>query len=211
MRDMNRCAPERTDRAVTHLTATELAGYLDDDLPLAERRAVEEHLDACDDCRAEVVDVARVLDRHADAGTVPTGSSRRRMPLGLAGLAAAAVLAALLLVRPEAPAPPAPAAEVERVSFEGVDPLAAYAPADEAAVSRDALRFAWADRGTESYRVSLMTEAGSLIWSGTVTDTIVEPPAAIELAPGERFFWFVDAIDGGVVARTRPHSFIVAP
>lgn len=196
---------------MTHLTDSALAGYLDDDLPLAERRAVEEHLDACDDCRAEVVDVARVLDRHADAGTAPTGSSRRGMSLKIAGLAAAAVLAALLLVRPDVPAPPAPAPGTERVSFEGVDRLSAYAPADEAAVSRDALRFAWADHGTDSYRVSLMTEAGSLIWSGTVTDTVVHPPAAIELAPGQRFFWFVDAIDGGVVARTTPHSFTVAP
>lgn len=198
---------------VSHLTESELAGYLDHDLAPAERRAVEEHLDACDSCRAETLAAVRLLDRKSGGKLVGTGEQgkgrRWSIPAGIAGLAAAAALAALLLVSPDAPSTRQAAPEQERFSTEGVDRLVVHGPPDEALISRDDLRFVWGDHGTGSYRITVVAEAGGLVWSSAVADTVVELPPSIALDPDERFFWFVDAISGGVVARTNPRSFIV--
>lgn len=197
---------------MSHLTETELAGYLDDDLSAVERRGAEEHLDACDPCRAELLAAVRLLDQEpgANAPAALKQGRGRRWPVP-AGLAAAAALAGLLLVGPDAPSSHEVAPEQERVNTEGVTRLRVHAPPEEALVSRDDLRFVWADRGTEAYRITITADDGGLVWSSSVTDTTAVPPASLELDGGERFFWFVDAISGGVVARTDPHSFIVAP
>lgn len=206
--------PNRSDTALSHLTESELAGYLDQDLSPAERRPVEEHLDACDLCRAELVAAVRLLNQEPGAD-VPRAAEQRKVrrwsvPAGLAGLAAAAAVAALLLISPEAPSNRQVAPEQERFDTEGVARFLIHGPPDEGLVPRDDLRFVWADHGTGSYRITIVAEAGSPVWSSSVADTVVEPPASLELEPGKRFFWFVDAISGGVVGRTDPHSFIVA-
>jgi hypothetical protein len=215
MKDEEGVHPNRTDTALSHLTESELAGYLDQDLSMAERRDVEDHLDACDLCRAELVAAVRLLDRDqsvkAPAAMEQKRSRRWSIPVGIAGLAAAAALAAVLLVSPEAPFSHRVAPEQERFNTDGVGRLLIHGPPDEELVARDDLRFVWADHGTGSYRITIMAEAGGLIWSSAVADTVVEPPPSLELDSGERFFWFVDAISGGVVARTEPHSFMVAP
>ena len=107
---------------------------------------------------------------------------------------------------------PAPVSvERQRIDPDGLDRLSAHLPAEDAAVERETLRFTWADRGTESYRIAVTAEDGRLIWSAAVTDTTVAPPDSIVLEPGNRFFWYVDAISAGVVARTQVQSFRVAP
>lgn len=198
-----------------HLTESELAGYLDHDLSATERQSVEEHLVECDSCRAELVAAARLLDQELPAGAPPAVRPQRggrwSLPAGLVGLAAAAALAALLLVGPDAPANPEITPQQERVNPEGVDRLPVVAPPQDALVPRDELRFVWADLGTGSYRITLMAEDGATVWSASVADTTAVPPEAIELDAGARFFWWIDAISGGVVARSDPHSFIAAP
>jgi hypothetical protein len=204
-----------------HLTEGELAGYLDRDLSATERQSVERHLDGCDECRAELVAVAGLVDRwnagdtrSQPAPSVPGRLSRRRSwrgPMGVVGLAAAAALAALLLVVPG----PEPFAEAgrdrERLSTEGVAPLRTHAPTDAGAVGRDDLRFAWADQGTDSYRLTITAEDGGLVWSVTLADTLAVPPDTLHLEPGARFFWYVDAMSAGVVARSGVRSFTVTP
>jgi hypothetical protein len=204
-----------------HLTEGELAGYLDRDLSATERQGVERHLDGCDECRAELVAVAGLVDgwnaddtRSEPAPAVarrPPGRRAWRGPMGLVGLAAAAALAALLLVVPG----PEPFAEHgldrERLSTEGVAPLRTHAPSDGGAVGRDDLRFAWADHGTDSYRLTITAEDGGLVWSVTLADTLVAPPGSLHLEPGARFFWYVDAMSAGVVARSGVRSFTVTP
>lgn len=101
-----------------------LSEYLDDDLPLADRRRLEEHLAGCADCRGVLEDLKRVLgrtqaleDRAPDvdlwpgiAGRIGTGAApvvdlaarreRRvvRFALSLPQLAAAAVALGVLSV-----------------------------------------------------------------------------------------------------------------
>lgn len=199
---------------MAHLTENELTGYLDQALSADERRRVEAHLDACDLCRREAVEVARLLDQPWDR-QVPPAEARRervgwRLPAGIAGLAAAAAIVALLLVGPGGDRTvPAPA--LERSTIEGVERLATYSPPDGGVVRRPDLRFAWADRGTASYRITITAEDGGLVWSGSLQDTTVVLPSSVTLEAGRRFFWYVDAISAGVVARTGAHSFRIAP
>jgi anti-sigma factor RsiW len=227
--------------ALRHLTDSELAGYLDEDLPAGERTRVEEHLEDCDACRAELVATARLLapgwDQSAPpdavaepeplAGPEPTvpggpegpgleapahgGRSRWRVPGRVVGLAAAAGLAALLLVRQDQTPAGQPGSERERLVTEGVDRLVVHAPPEAGAVARRELRFTWADHGTGSYRITVTAEDGRLVWSQTLADTTIAPPAALELDAGQRYFWYVDAIRAGVIARTGAHSFLVTP
>jgi hypothetical protein len=201
-----------------HLTDREVAGFLDADLAGPERERVEAHLDACDECRSELLQVARLAQEVSTPGDpragVPANSARRpasrwRWPVGIGGLAVAAALATLLLWPAgagwdERPVP-------ERWGNEGVRRLDTHAPEPGGVIARDALRFSWASLGTESYRITVTGEDGALVWSRMVTDTVVAPPADLELPPGRTFFWYVDAIEIGIVARTGAHSFTVAP
>jgi anti-sigma factor RsiW len=45
-----------------HLTDAEISGYLDQDLAVEARTGVESHLDACDECRSAVAEVARLTE-----------------------------------------------------------------------------------------------------------------------------------------------------
>lgn len=203
-----------------HLTEGELAGYLDEDLSADERRQVEEHLDACDDCRTEVIEAARLLAEEweheapvspdiAEGGRRASGP-RWAIPAGIAGIAAAAVLATVLLIEPGTmPSGDDQPSDRERFVTEGVERLAVYAPPEDGAVAREGLRFTWADAGTDSYRITITAEDGRLVWAHSSADTTVIPPSTLELETGERFFWYVDAISAGVVGRTGAHSFVV--
>jgi hypothetical protein len=200
-----------------HLTEAELAGYLDGDLGATERQGAERHLDTCDECRAELVAVAGLVggwngganpSEHAPSATGHRSWHRR---LRLTGLAAAAAVAALLLVVPG----PEPFVEDgggrDRFGTEGVAPLRIHFPLDAGVVGRDDLRFAWADQGSDSYRLTLTAEDGGLLWSVTLADTLATPPRSLHLEPGARFFWYVDAMSAGVVARSGARSFTVEP
>jgi tetratricopeptide (TPR) repeat protein len=85
-----------------------IAGYLDDRLSADERRAVEEHLASCDDCRTILAESVRALDAlgpapaEAPIPPIPFPQQRvrtRRIWLGL-GLAAAAAVLFLVLRLP---------------------------------------------------------------------------------------------------------------
>jgi hypothetical protein len=197
-----------------HLTDNELAGFLDGDLPAEERARVEAHLEACGECRAEMVEVAALVHDAPAAGTAAPGGGRGerprwRLPAGLVGLAAAAGIA-LLLFWPGGPGLDRRPV-TERFVTEGVAVLEARSPAPDAIVPLDGLRFAWAGHDAASYRITLTAEDGALVWTETVTDTVVAPPVDLDLLPGRTFFWYVDAIDVGIVARTGAHSFTIAP
>jgi anti-sigma factor RsiW len=232
---------------VSHLSENDIAGYLDADLSGEELLRVEQHLDACADCRAELVSVARLLqdrqparsgselpadrlhdpaagrparepragDRAGVEGPAAAPPPRRRAwlrPAGAAGLLAAAALAALILVDGDgSPAGEPARPDQQRFGEETLAVLQTHAPADGSVVSRDELRFTWADHGTASYRISLTREDGGLAWTQTVADTSVVLPPEVELPPGRTLFWYVDAIGTGIVARTGVKSFVVAP
>lgn len=201
-----------------HLSASELAGFLDGDLADRERAHVEAHLEACDECRAELIDVARLVSEAGAADAAPPAAarpsparrpaSRWRLPAGLAGLAAAAALATLILW-PAGPGVTDRPME-ERFRTEGAERLEAHFPAPDGVIQRGALRFEWSSHDSRSYRITLTAEDGALLWSQTLADTVVVPPTDLELG-ADRFFWYVDAIDVGVVARTGARAFTIAP
>lgn len=199
-----------------HLTENELAGFLDNDLSPEERGRVEAHLDACHACRDELVEVTRLVAHNHETGSA-TGPSQEeesrgwRRSAGIVGVLAAAAVVTVVLVQPGEVALDGPTHELERSGIEGVGQLAVHAPRNDAMVARQELRFVWADHGTESYRITVTAEDGALIWSHSLADTTVVPPADIELPPEDRLYWYVDAVSGGVVARTGPRSFRIEP
>jgi hypothetical protein len=206
-----------------HLTDSELAGFLDGDLSDAERARAEAHLDACDECRTELIEVARLVADAPEAGAFPvapvqisppTSRARQRrpswpIPAGIVGLAAAAGLA-MILFWPAAPGWNEQPMQ-ERFGTEATPRLETHFPPDGGAVPRDEVRFAWASHDTGSYRIMLTAEDGALVWSATLADTVVAPPAELDLPAGRTFYWYVDAIGIGVVGRTGAHAFTIAP
>src|SRR5947207_11530491 len=77
-----------------HLSATDIAAFIDGSLPFADRARAELHLSGCDRCRQELAACARL------ASSVPS-TPRRLMAWPLVGLAAAVLLIAVVL-RPSA-------------------------------------------------------------------------------------------------------------
>lgn len=202
--------------SLRHLTENELAGFLDQDLSPEERDRVEVHLDACQACRDELVEVTRLVAQNQEAGVSSASGQEEesggwRLPAGIAGVLVAAALATVFLVQPGGVSMDGTAPELERSVTEGLEQLAVHAPLDNAVVAREELRFVWADHGTQSYRITVTAEDGALIWSHSQADTIVVPPADIELSSEGRFYWYVDAVSGGVVARTGARSFRIEP
>ncbi len=161
-----------------HLTVEEVAAYVDRGLAAAERARVEDHLDACAECRAEVVAVAR-LSRSLAA--------RRRWTV-MAPLAAAAVL--VLLFAPwrhqgergpvlREPAVTTTVAPTPIAPRGGVTALPALT---WSSVPR-------ADR----YQVTLFDQSGSVLWETHTADTTVAVPDTVSLVAGVPHYWKVAA------------------
>lgn len=68
--------PDEADR-LAHLRDDELAAFLDGRLSTAERSRVEAHIDICNTCRAELVDVGRAVGQRGVGARVATPLSRR--------------------------------------------------------------------------------------------------------------------------------------
>jgi hypothetical protein len=213
--DCQRIMNQHKGPVVRHLTDTELAGLLDDDLPGVERMRAEAHLEACAECRAETIAAARLVREAQAAGTMaavaPDRGRRRRWQLGsgLIGLATAAGIA-MLFVWPAAPAFDDGPAQ-ERFGADGTPRIDTYLPRAGSAMPRDSLSFSWASVAGSSYRITVAAEDGALLWSHTLQDTVVVPPAELGLPAGRTFFWYVDAIGVGVVGRSGARTFRVAP
>lgn len=170
-------------RIPDHVDSGEVAAYLDRALSPSDRSRVEEHLADCDVCRAEVIEVARLLR------TQP----RRRgwyVPIGVAAAAAAA----LLLVWPRsAEEPPLPPTYRE--------PVVTTTAAPSAIAPRGAIvaapTFVWtrvphADR----YRLALFDDTGRVVWETETTDSAVVLPDRSRLKKGGSYFWKVEAQTG---------------
>ncbi len=174
-------APERP--IPDHLENGEVAAYLDRALSPSDRSRIEEHLADCDACRAEVIEVARLLR------TQP----RRRdwyVPLGVAAAAAAVLL--LVWPRPvEEPALPP--------NFR--EPVVSTTAAPSAIAPRGAIvaasRFVWtgvphADR----YRLTVFDATGRVVWETQTGDTAVGLPESIRLQREASYFWKIEAQTG---------------
>ena len=191
----------------THLTESQIAGYLDGGLSSIERTGVEQHLDQCDACRAELAEV-EALSRPATSG----GTSRRRRTVWVIGGALAAGLAAIVLVR--MPPPSGPANQVERPSLspgEALPRLRIVTPLEGDVTTTGQLRLTWRPLPAGTYHVALLAEDGAPLWTVDTADTSVTLPPAIRLEAGRTYFWRVDAVHDGVAATSGVIPFTAGP
>jgi hypothetical protein len=182
-----------------HLTATEIASFIDGTLFGGDRHRAEQHLAACARCREELAACARI------ANEAPASRPSRALSWRWVGLATAAGLVGVVLTAPRWRAPRNISEERAPASASAI---AVVAP-PRGTLRRSDLRFVWRSTGSVSYRVSVTDASGGLVWRQDVRDTSFVPPADT-LKPGVSYFWRVEALlsDGRVVESTL-HSFTV--
>ena len=195
---------------VAHLRESELAAFLDGGLSPSERHRVEAHIDICDVCRAELVEVGRTVEQPARPGTVAAAPRSRRW--WIPAVAAAGIVAILvvprLTTRPPATDGQTRAARV--VDGEGQRHIDVISPADDVTLPVSQMAFAWHAVAADVYRVSLVTATGDSIWGKETTDTTATVPTTVSLIPGRVYFWRVDAVANGNVATTKAHPVQVS-
>lgn len=205
-----------TPRTDGHLSAGDVAGYIDGDLAPEVRRRIEDHLDACERCLAEVIASGRAVDAWETARSGASGRPRsrsrwRRLLLGAGSVAAAAASVALLLTR--VPATDGPGQSVPtrtpEAFGEGIGTISTLAPESRARLS-GAIEFRWRDIGAVLYRLRVSDATGHVVWAFDTPDTVAVMPVSAALPPGS-YFWHVDGVTEGVSSTTRVQSFTVVP
>lgn len=195
-----------SQRGTEHPTAEELAAYLSSGMAAADRAALESHLAGCRACRREVSSAHQLV------------RARPRPARWVMSATAAAVLAFALL-RPWAPSVGRIGSPAEGVARDGrsdsanVRGILPLAPTDGDTIAAAAVVFAWqAHRGDVLYRLSLTDGRGRAVFSIDTHDTTVTLPATVVLTPGNRYFWYVDALGADAASSTTgTRAFVVAP
>jgi hypothetical protein len=158
-----------------HLGADDIAAYLEARLPEAERARVEQHLAACDACRAELIAVSRVLHSRP---------SRRRwyVPVGI-GVAAAALFLIWLM----------PADNGVKFREPAVTTTVAPVAIAPRGAVRAPVRLIWTRvPHAARYRVTVFDSSGTVIWESQTRDTATA--AGVQL--NGRYLWQVEAETG---------------
>lgn len=187
-----------------HLSAAEVAAYVDRTLADDERARVERHLVECDACRDEVTACARLVTT-----APPRAASRVRWRVVLP--VAAAVLAAVLLRRPEGPDGVAPA--LERGESGNASRIVLIAPPPGALVEGGVTRLVWRPIDQAAgYQVVVKDSTGTILWRTDVTDTSVALPRGLALRVGDAYVWRVDGgRTDGSTATSAETGFRIAP
>lgn len=187
-----------------HLSATDIAAFIDRSLPVDQRARAESHLSTCDRCREELASCARL------ANNVPL-PAQRRTAWRLVALAAAALMIAVVL-RPITSRQPLDSSR-ERGSVDTRARMVTVFPARDAQVTRSSLRFVWRrDDHGGSYRVIVTDASGAPAWTEDTADTTASPPLTVALVPGVRYFWRVEALHpDGSVAQSSEMPFRIRP
>lgn len=183
----------------SHLTPAQLTAYLARALTQEERARLAGHLDACAECRDELIEVGGIVADYGTPARAPAGLRLRRwlMP---AALALAAGLAAIVVYRGRTPTYDLPVRATDSPGADESDPaIEVVGPVDGARVA-DSVVLRWRSVGQGSYQVFLLNEDGRPVWSTETTDTVVRVPSIVALQPGVTYFWRVDAMENGIVA-----------
>ena len=186
-----------------HLSAEEVAGYLDRAFSASEQERIEAHLADCAECRGELSEVARV---------------RRARPRWTRwyvvgpGAAAAAAVILLLVWRPGVPG----SSDVLRdtgVGAEGIPRFAVVAPLESSPVAHDSVVFVWRSAGEDAhYRLTLTDVTGDVLWTEAASDTTAVLPRGVALNRNQAYFWYADALlPSGETATTGVQRFRTAP
>lgn len=196
---------------MSHLTSEELSAYLSRSAHRKARGRVEAHLEACGECRDELIEVSSLW-----AGARRRRRGRMAAAGGIGALAAA--LAGVLLLGPRAqtvlPEQEPVLREGGRAINEGVRRFETVAPTDGATIASLAgSLLVWRPVAPGAfYSVTVTDERGDLVWSGTTADTLLRLPAELEVEPGRRYFWFVEALlTDGTTATTDANRLWAQP
>jgi anti-sigma factor RsiW len=180
-------APDAAPMTDSHLSVATIASYVDGALDAGARADADRHLATCAVCRCELTGVADLV---VDLPSARRGRSWRT----IAGALAAAAVVGVLFVSPARA--PDRAETTERTTraaaatLEIVEPLSADGTAG---VLRDG-RIAWrAVEQQATYRVTVTDTTGATRWSADTPDTTVVIPLSARLAPGARYYLYVDA------------------
>lgn len=199
-------------RCVDRLSASDLAGYLDGDLPAEVRDRVEAHLDACPDCWNDLLDVRELRDAPTPRALAP--KHHRVRWLRYAGIAAAAGLAGIVLVgrgiQRDAPSGTEPLRTPSTETTPSSAMLSIVAPVEGATLTPASLTFTWRAVTAGFYRFTLLTETGEPAWTTETTDTVLRLPSYLTLEPG-LYFWRVDAVQDGLTASSGIHRLRIVP
>lgn len=204
-----------------HPSENVLAAFLDGEVGTDERARVEAHLERCPACRRALAETVEVLGAPSvgmsSVGTSLTTTRRRgRLPLLAIGMALAASIAGVVVLR-RAPSSPtdiegrtrnaaAPSGLDERIPQ-----ITVVAPANGAERVAEHPAFVWRSVAADRYGFRLLTDDGTAVWSSETADTTVVLPQDVRLERGRSYFWHVDALAAGIVARTRAQRFTVSP
>jgi len=191
---------------LAHLSAEDVAAYLDGTLGTRERERVEAHAAECKECRSELAEVTRQL------------RGVRRVPRWrvLAPLAAAAVIALVVAQPFSTPTRPegtsrfrGPESTADR---QGSVSIGVLAPPSNGTVNPAAVTFVWHAGGAgASYQLTVTDDVGGVVWTLATTDTVAALPDTVTLTRGSRYHWYVDGLfEDGRRASSGVHSFTTA-
>jgi hypothetical protein len=172
---------ERFDQ---HLEAEEIAAYVDGAAAGDARAAIQAHLAACSECRAEVAEVLPIVRALPRARRV---RGRIWIP------AAAAAALALLWAGPRALREPAVQEHREEAVTMTVSPrvVAPVGAVDSARV------LIWSSvPAADRYRTRLFDSDGTVIWEHETGDTVAALPSSVALRRRLSYFWKVEAHTG---------------
>jgi hypothetical protein len=170
---------------VSHLTAEDVAAFLDRRMTAGERGVAEAHLADCRVCRDEVKAVHRLV----------RGQTKRRpLIVGSTGLAAAAAITFLVFTISR-PGRELPDSRVRAVPDESPARIAAALPADGDTVPPGRPVLVWSSiTGEPTYRLTLTDASGQPLWTSTTADTSLTLPSQVVLQSRRTYFWYVDAL-----------------
>ena len=171
-----------------HLTAEDVAAYLDRRMPADQRTRVQAHLADCRQCREELAAVKRLLVAR------PIDRPIWLVPIGLA---AAAALAIVMLKVSRDPGSPEDRLRAPAVVLpaESLSQITVRSPADGDTIGTGTTALLWsAVTGEPTYRLTLTDASGQPVWTTTTTDTSVTLPPNVVLQSRKTYFWYVDAL-----------------
>ena len=168
-----------------HLPAWRVTAYLAGSVDAAGRAEVEAHLADCEECRTEIIEVARLA------------RERKRFPWQVVmPLAAAAGVVGILLLGPSRSQTAADGHPVVRSpdTMGSVAGIVVVTPGPRVTPD-EGFVLAWHQvRDASVYRVTVSDERGDSVWTGSTPDTTVVLPAGTILQSNRPYFWYVDAL-----------------
>jgi hypothetical protein len=194
------------DRTVrSHLSADDVAAFVDGRLSADERSSVEAHLAVCADCRAEVVAISALVE------SIPgRARPRARWPIIGGVIAAAAAVLLFMMLPGTRDASRRTTRLEERSPSRATKGIEIISPSPAAQVARDSLRFTWRRNDSSSYRLFLTDSAGEQRYTTSTSDTTLVLPPTVGLMAGALYFWYVDGLrSDGTSVSSPPTAFSI--